>query len=99
MLLELFSYYCSLRYWGAASIDRLRPMQLHKFRDVFEYARAHSKFYRNLYKEHGILNLKINSWDDVQKVPIINKTMIRNHDIRDIMTCEIDSNINIQKVQ
>ena len=53
-------------------------MQLHKFRDVFEYARAHSKFYRNLYKEHGILNLKINSWDDVQKVPIINKAMIRN---------------------
>jgi phenylacetate-CoA ligase len=95
MFLELFSYYCSLQYWGAASIDRLRPMQLHKFRDVFEYARAHSKFYRNLYKEHGILNLKINSWDDVQKVPIINKTMIRNHDIRDIMTCEIDSNINI----
>lgn len=95
MFLKLASYYCSLLYWGTASIDKLRPMQLQRFREVFEYARAHSKFYRNLYEEHGIQNLKIISWDDVQRVPIISKTMIRDHDIRYIMTCAIDKSINI----
>lgn len=70
-------------------------MQLKKFREVFEYARQHSKFYSELYTMHGIMDLKIETWDDIQKVPLINKAMLREYSAQDIMTCKIDSSINI----
>ncbi len=62
---------------------------------MFEHARRHSKFYRELYGDHGVMDLQIKEWEDIQKVPMVNKTMLRSYSTRDIMTCDIDKNINI----
>lgn len=95
MILKLLNYYFSTYYWDKASVDAVKTMQLKKFREVFEYAREHSKFYHKLYKKNGVLDLKIKSWEDIQKVPIVNKTMMREYTLEELMTCEMHSGINI----
>jgi phenylacetate-CoA ligase len=95
MILTLAKYYLSLHYWNIASADSVRKMQLKKFRVIFEYARQNSKFYKDFYHERGVSNLKIENYEDIEKVPIINKDILRKYAIRDLMTCEIDDNLNI----
>jgi len=95
MILKLLKYYLSLFYWERASVDAVKRMQLRKFRQVFEYAREHSKFYKDLYTKHGVMDLKIEKWEDIDKVPVITKAMLREYSTSDIMTCEIHKNINI----
>lgn len=95
MLGKLAGYYLSLHYWNAAPIARVRKMQLRKFREIFEYAKTHSKFYHDFYKAQGVQNLSISTWEDVAKVPMVNKSILRAYSTRDIMTREIDEDINI----
>lgn len=49
------------------------------FRKVFEYAREKFPCYRELYAEAGVLDLKIESVADIQKVPIVDKKWTREH--------------------
>ncbi|MBI9032059.1 phenylacetate--CoA ligase family protein [bacterium] len=70
-------------------------MQLKKFKEIFDYARDNSKFYQDLYKKNGIMNLEIKSYKDIEKVPIVTKAMLREYKINDIVTCRIDKQINI----
>jgi phenylacetate-CoA ligase len=95
MLIALFKYYLSLHYWNSASVNSIKKMQLKQFRNIFDYAKENSKFYREYYGDHGVLGLKIESLDDIGKVPIINKSILRNISTRDIMTCNMDDRINI----
>lgn len=95
MLFDLTKYFLSLYYWDLAPASAVRKMQLRKFRKIFEYAARNSKFYREYYGDHGVLDLKIESFEDIKKVPLVNKSILRNHATREIMTCEIDKNINI----
>jgi len=99
MIFNLLKYYFSTIYWDKASVDAAKRMQLKKFREVFEYARNHSKFYSELYKKHGVLDLKIQSWEDIQKVPVVNKTMMRGYTLKELMTCEMHSGINIHSTR
>jgi phenylacetate-coenzyme A ligase PaaK-like adenylate-forming protein len=96
MLSALFKYYWSLHYWHAASVDSIKEMQLNKFSQLFDHAKENSKFYREYYGDHHVLDLKIESLDDICKVPIINKAMLRNQSTRDIMTCNLDDRIHIR---
>jgi phenylacetate-CoA ligase len=95
MVLALGKYLFSLHYWNSASLDSLKSMQLKKFRKVFEHARKHSKFYKEYYGDHGVLDLEIASYDDIKKVPIINKSILKKYSAREIMTRAIDVKINI----
>lgn len=95
MIFKLLYYYLSLYYWDYATIASVKRMQLKKFRKVFEYARENSRFYRDLYTEHGIMDLKIKTWEDIQKIPVINKAMLRGCSTENIITCAIESRINI----
>ena len=95
MLPALAKYYLSLHYWEAASIASIRSMQLKKFRKLFDHARQHSAFYREFYGDHGVADLRIESLDDVGKVPMVCKAVLRNYSIRDIMTCDVDTQIHI----
>lgn len=52
------------------------------FSKVFEFAKIHYSFYQNLYKKSGIYELKIKSLEDIKKVPIVTKAMLRDH-VRD----------------
>lgn len=95
MVVALMKYYLSLHYWNSASVDSIKKMQLKKFRNIFDYAKEKSFFYRQYYGDHGVLGLKIESLDDIRKVPIINKSTLKKYSTRDIMTCNTDDLINI----
>jgi phenylacetate-coenzyme A ligase PaaK-like adenylate-forming protein len=95
MLINLLKYYISLYFWDLASINAVKKMQVRKFRKIFEYAGQNSKFYKEFYGDHGVLNLKIESFEDIRKVPITRKTNLRQYPFRDIITCNIDDKINI----
>lgn len=95
MVTALVKYYFSLQYWNRAPLNSIKNMQVKKFRQVFEHARKHSRFYREYYGDHGISDLKIRSMEDVKKVPLISKATLRKFSTVDIMTCNMDKQINI----
>jgi phenylacetate-CoA ligase len=95
MLFKLAKYFISLYYWDFATMDMVKKMQVRKFRRIFEYARQNSKFYKEYYGDNGVMDLKIENYEDIKKVPLINKTLLRQYITRDIMTCDIDLSTNI----
>lgn len=50
---------------------------IEKFRGVFNYSKTKYSFYRNLYKEAGVYDLDIRDLEDIQKIPVIDKSTIR----------------------
>lgn len=94
MILKLLFYYLYLLYWNNRSLNKIKSMQIKKFRKVFEFARDNSKFYHDLYAKHNLLNLEIKSYEDIEKVPIINKAVLREQKIENIMTCERNDNLD-----
>lgn len=95
MILKLLKYYFSLLYWEKASVEKVKKMQLKKFSEIFEYAKKHSKFYQDIYTKNGVMDLKIKTWEDLKKVPIIDKYHMRKWDIKDIVTVPITDKINL----
>ena len=83
---KLLFYFISLIYWNNKSIEKVKKMQLRKFREIFEYARTNSPFYRDLYTKCGVIDLKIKSWDDIKKIPIIDKDLLRKYGLQETMT-------------
>ncbi|MCX8021180.1 MAG: hypothetical protein N2745_00195 [Syntrophorhabdaceae bacterium] len=57
--------------------EKLMSLQLKKFKRIFEWAYNNSPFYRRLYKEAGIEPGDIKSFDDIRRVPKIDKGMLR----------------------
>lgn len=58
--------------------EKLRELQVKKFKRIFEWAYNNSPFYRKLYKDAGIEPGDIKSYDDIKKVPKIDKAMLRD---------------------
>jgi len=52
---------------------------LNHFSNIFEYSKKTFSFYRDLYKEAGVYDLKITTLKDIEKIPIITKEDIRKH--------------------
>ena len=95
MIHQLAGYYLSLHHWNTASVDSIRKMQVNKFRRIFEYASLNSKFYKTYYGDHGLSDFKIESHEDIKRVPVIDKSILRQYSLRDIMTRDLNSGINI----
>ena len=95
MIFNLLKYYFSTIYWDKASVDAVKRMQLKKFREIFEYARINSKFYKNLYDDAGVLELKIESISDIEKIPVIDKYLLKKYDYQDILTRPITNKLNL----
>jgi phenylacetate-CoA ligase len=58
--------------------EKLRELQLKKFRRIMQWAYTNSPFYRRLYKNVGIEPGDIKTFDDIKKVPTIDKGMLRD---------------------
>ncbi len=58
--------------------EKIRRLHLVKFKRIFEYAYAHSRFHRTLYKEAGITPDDIQSLKDIRHVPTMEKAMLRD---------------------
>src|SRR4030042_4537562 len=58
--------------------DRLRELQLGKFKKIFSWAYERSRFHRTLYDAAGIKPKDIHTFDDIRRVPKVGKSMMRN---------------------
>ncbi len=58
--------------------EKLEQIQLKKFREIFTWAYDHSKFYHKLYSDAGIEPGDIKKFEDIRKVPKMEKSMMRN---------------------
>ncbi len=72
----------SREYWNPVletlPREKLEQLQLKKFRDIVAWAYDHSKFYHQLYADAGLEPGDIKTFDDVARVPKIEKSMMRN---------------------
>lgn len=49
------------------------------FSKIFNYAKTHFSFYEDLYRKYEVYDLEITSMEDITKIPVIDKQMIRSH--------------------
>ncbi|MFC1942012.1 phenylacetate--CoA ligase family protein [Chloroflexota bacterium] len=70
------------KYWNpileTLPREKLEQLQLAKFKETVTWAYKHSKFYRQLYSDAGIEPGDIKNFDDIRKVPKIEKAMMRD---------------------
>jgi phenylacetate-CoA ligase len=68
-------------YWNPVleTMDpqRLRELQLVKMRRVVAWAYQRSPFYRRLYQDAGLEPGDISTWDDVRRVPKVDKALLK----------------------
>ena len=69
-------------YWNPVletlSQEKMRDLQLRKFKRLFQWAYDKSKFHRSLYKNAGIKPDDIRNFEDIKHVPKVEKAMMRN---------------------
>ena len=58
--------------------EKLEQLQLKRFKEIFHWAYEHSKFYHKLYSDAGIEPGDIRTFDDIRRVPKIEKSMMRD---------------------
>jgi len=70
------------KYWNplleTLPQDKLRKLQLEKFRKIFKWAYDRSRFHRSLYEKAGIKPDDIRSFDDIRHVPKVEKAFMRD---------------------
>ncbi|MGC8660122.1 MAG: phenylacetate--CoA ligase family protein, partial [Desulfomonilaceae bacterium] len=70
-----------ISYWNpyleTLSRERLEKLQFKKFKRILKWAYEHSRFHRNLYDTASIDPEKINSFEDIRKVPKVEKSMMK----------------------
>lgn len=94
MVFKLLYYFFSLIYWNQQSVEKIRKMQLRKFKKIFEFARENSAFYKELYTKAGVMDLDIQTWDDVEKVPVVDKDTYRSVPLEMRMTQPFNSQLH-----
>lgn len=69
-----------IEYWNpyleTLAREKLEKLQLAKFRRIVRWAFDHSKFHRGLYESAGVVPEDIRTFEDVRKVPKIDKAMM-----------------------
>jgi phenylacetate-CoA ligase len=69
-------------YWNPVletlPLEKIRQLQLKKFKQIFRWAYTHSKFHRQLYEQAGIKPDDIRSFEDIRQVPKVEKAMMRD---------------------
>lgn len=75
------------RYWNPVletlPREKLRALQLKKFKWIFKWAYENSKFHRSLYDAAGITPLDIHVFEDIHRVPKVEKSMMRGIQSKD----------------
>jgi phenylacetate-CoA ligase len=70
------------KYWNPVletmPQEKLRALQLKKFKKIVQWAYDHSKFHRQLYTEAGMEPGDIKTFEDIAQVPKVEKAMMRD---------------------
>ncbi|MFC1920564.1 phenylacetate--CoA ligase family protein [Chloroflexota bacterium] len=71
----------SIKYWNPVietmPHEKLQKLQLKKFQTIVKWAYEKSKFYHSLYADAGLEPGDVKTFDDIRKVPKIEKSMMR----------------------
>lgn len=94
LIVRLILYYFQIIYWNSLPISVVKRKQLKKFKEVFEYAKKHSAFYRDIYTKANVLDLEIKSIEDIKKIPVIDKATLRKYSYEQILTQPITKDLN-----
>ena len=69
-------------YWNpiieTMPTEKLKSLQLKKFKRILKWGYENSKLYRSLYTAAGLKPEDIQTWDDVRKVPMLEKEHYRS---------------------
>lgn len=69
-------------YWNPVletlPYEKIRKLQLKKFKRIFSWAYYHSKFHRGLYDSAGVKPENIQSFSDIKRLPTVEKSMMRD---------------------
>ena len=69
------------RYWNplleTRPLEQLRKLQFLKFKRLFEHTFQNSRFHRRLYQEAGLKPGDLQSFEDIRRVPKVEKSMMR----------------------
>jgi phenylacetate-CoA ligase len=69
------------RYWNPAietlPQEKIKNLQFKKFKKIFRWAYNNSKFHRGIYEKAGIEPDDIQSFEDIGRVPKVEKSMMR----------------------
>ena len=68
------------RYWNPVletlPREKLRALQLKKFKSIFRWTYENSRFHRPLYDKAGITPSDIREFKDIRHVPKVEKSML-----------------------
>lgn len=72
----------SQRYWNpileTMPHSNIRELQLRKFQRIFKWTYENSKFHKRLYDQAGIKPADIRSFEDIRRIPCVEKSMMRS---------------------
>ena len=75
------------RYWNPVletlPQEKLQMLQFKKFKSIFQWAYENSKFHRALYDAAGIRPGDIGKFEDIRRVPKVEKSMMRSIQCKD----------------
>jgi phenylacetate-CoA ligase len=75
------------RYWNPVMEtlphEKIRTLQLKKFKRLFDWVYDHSKLHRGLYDTAGIRPEDIRTFEDIRSVPTVEKSMMRDIQCKD----------------
>jgi phenylacetate-CoA ligase len=70
------------KYWNPVmetlSHGKLRDLQFRKFKKIFEWGYGKSKFHRSLYDKAGIGPEDVRSFEDIRRIPTVEKSLMRD---------------------
>jgi len=58
--------------------EQLRQLQFKKFKRILNWTYSHSKFHKKLYSDAGLTPDDIHTFDDIKKIPKVEKSMMRD---------------------
>jgi phenylacetate-CoA ligase len=96
MILYLLKYFLEICFLGVLPASVKRHIQLKKFIKIFEYAKTNSVFYKKIYEEAGVFDLRIKSFKDVKKIPVIDKEMMISSGYESVLTTRIYKDLIIR---
>lgn len=67
-----------LRKFGGLSIDEKANNIFHKTKSIVEHAYTNIGFYREFYSQQGFSPEELSSFEDIEKIPIINKELLKS---------------------
>jgi len=64
----------------------IKKIHIKRFRKIFEFSKENSEFYKKVYSDSGVLNLKIRNEEDIKKIPLIDKGMMNSCKLTSLLT-------------